>query len=535
MITIVNLIMDTKTQREIVSSSNMLSLIQGGVYNGLFIVKDGILVINNLDIRDSIKINGSQTNLKQLILNNCRFCDSVNFVSYSNIENLIFDNCCFEKEIVISNLQIPLEFRNQCSFKDSLIISSLDRPSRLNISDIEIGSKLSISGPLFKATTLRNINIGGKKKGEVELTRSTFKRLDVSNIHVLKFAIINETIFQDEANFENIYVDDFILNGCEIGLKLRLLASELSNLLIDNLRGNRDIEIFNTTVKSKALIAIHMLNRTSISDCPFIGYLQLWGTNNRKDTFLNLEKVSLKKLHFDKIYNEGIITLKEINIQENGVLSIHSSSIGRTDFILCDFSKAILEFENSKIADSFLSETDFPNAVKIGNDINHAQAQLAFGQLHTAFQKQGDTVRSLEYQSREIEAHYRKLKWFITKKKPYVNITWLNLWLNKVSNNFGRNWFRALIFSILIGIIFFYSLVLSTKEYHFGLPITLDSGLIKSFFKFMNPLRFFETDALFQKSVSLSAWSYLFDFAGRIFIAYGFYQTIQAFRRFGRK
>jgi len=56
----------------------------------------------------------------------------------------------------------------------------------------------------------------------------------------------------------------------------------------------------------------------------------------------------------------------------------------------------------------------------------------------------------------------------------------------------------------------------------------------------MNPLRFFDTDALFTKGnnkpyLTLTNLSYLWDFLGRVFVAYGYYQTIQAFRRFGRK
>lgn len=56
----------------------------------------------------------------------------------------------------------------------------------------------------------------------------------------------------------------------------------------------------------------------------------------------------------------------------------------------------------------------------------------------------------------------------------------------------------------------------------------------------MNPLRFFDLETLFSQNdkqayVTLTWGSYVMDFLGRIVIAYGYYQTIQAFRRFGRK
>ena len=99
---------------------------------------------------------------------------------------------------------------------------------------------------------------------------------------------------------------------------------------------------------------------------------------------------------------------------------------------------------------------------------------------------------------------------------------------------------RGVIFSFIVGLFFFYCLVISTKEYSIGLSFDYRPEFIQSFLKFMNPLRFFDLEYIFKKednqtSITLSGLSYIWDFFGRVFIAYGFYQTIQAFRRFGRK
>ena len=53
-------------------------------------------------------------------------------------------------------------------------------------------------------------------------------------------------------------------------------------------------------------------------------------------------------------------------------------------------------------------------------------------------------------------------------------------------------------------------------------------------------LRFFELDNLFSDSYpdrdfTFSRIAYLVDFLGRVIVGYGFYQTIQAFRRYGQK
>jgi hypothetical protein len=221
-------------------------------------------------------------------------------------------------------------------------------------------------------------------------------------------------------------------------------------------------------------------------------------------------------------------------IKNTAGISFKSSNLGKTDFIYCDFSKALLEFENCKITEAFFSETEFPKKVIVNGRRNYGQAQLIFGQLATAFQKQGDNIRALEYGSRELEAHYKTLKWlspnFFQK---------LNLWLNDISNNFGRNWIRGGVFSFCVGFLFFCLLLIATDKYSWGLP-SFNFDLLPAYLKFMNPLRFFELEQLFkntpmEEAIKLNGLSYLADFGGRIFVAYGYYQTIQAFRRFGRK
>ncbi|MDO6433040.1 hypothetical protein Q4E93_20700 [Flavitalea sp. BT771] len=111
--------------------------------------------------------------------------------------------------------------------------------------------------------------------------------------------------------------------------------------------------------------------------------------------------------------------------------------------------------------------------------------------------------------------------------------------MNKWSNDFGRSWIRGVIFSFGTGLLFYNVLLFSSTEFPREVS-PLDTRLIASFLKFMNPLRFYETEFLFRPCnnnsyLTLSPISYFIDFVSRIIIAYGFYQTIQAFRRFGRK
>jgi hypothetical protein len=339
-------------------------------------------------------------------------------------------------------------------------------------------------------------------------------------------------IFIDNSKISTI---DFF--AMKVGGTFRIANSELGHIFMRDRSKIGERFVISESRISNIALPLSCFNEFEMSDNK-IEHLELVG-NSKKDCVLILQRNTISKMLLNSINNEGQMSFREIQLAQDGIIEIKSSNLGKSDFILCDFAKAKLEFQSSKMTEIFVSETEFPQTVISNGVKNHRQAQLAFGQLSSAFQKQGDTVRSLEYQAREIEAHYRHLL-FYDKKDGKISFTKVSLWLNKWSNDFGRSWQRGMLFSIAAGIIFFYLLVVSSRTYHIGLPISFDSRIFISFLRFMNPLRFFELETMFKlgsdKSfLSLSGWSYFWDFLGRVFVAYGFYQTIQAFRRYGRK
>jgi uncharacterized protein YjbI with pentapeptide repeats len=257
-----------------------------------------------------------------------------------------------------------------------------------------------------------------------------------------------------------------------------------------------------------------------------------------KDSLLELGNLNISNLAFDQVINFGRILVTQVTIPSTGSLQITSGDFGETNFISCNFSGAKFVFSSGKISGIFVAQSDFP-PILTNEDLSHSQAQLAFGQLSAAFQRHGDTVRALEYQAREVEAHFQKLDFFPNGVWSF-SFTKLSLWLNKWSNDLGRNWARGILFTFAVGAFFYYALLLSSKEYVHSIGF-LDSRLSASFLKFINPLRFYETESLFRLNnstkpyLTLTPISYFIDFFSRLIIAYGFYQTIQAFRRYGRK
>lgn len=483
-----------------------------------------VYISNRLIDRDvyiSEENSSPSTYLKKINFSNCVFGGIVK-IGGDYINEIQFDNCAFQKNVDV--IVGGFSFREGCVFNENLVINPRNFSLTSELSDISVTGTLKVSGKVGK---ISRVNLNSKIVNqvldldshltEVTITDSSFKIIKANGSHTSTTEAILKNVIAQKLEIQRI--EKTFIKGS------RLAEIDFSSLVSKN----SVLEITDISICEQLDLSMTLFSRIHIADSEF-GLMSL---KNKLATecILNIQKTSFKLLRFDKFFNSGSATLRELKILKEGVVSIQSSNLGKIDFINCNFRDAELEFENSKITEAFLSETDFPKIIHSNRTKNYSQAQLAFGQLATAFQKQGDTVRALEYNSRELQAHYGTLQWL---SRDFFKK--LNLWLNFISNNFGRYWVLAVVFSFGVGIIFFLALLISTEQYHFGWP-SFDSKLVPAFLKFMNPLRFIDTEDLFKKHgvIELNSWSYFWDFLGRVFVAYGFYQTIQAFRRFGRK
>jgi hypothetical protein len=469
-----------------------------------------------------------------LILSNCVFTAEVAIGPYNCAGNVTFINCLFQSAVRIE-LRDNVKFEGDCIFKHGLTIMNFDRVT--DLANITIDGQLWIAGNSGASLRLSNITI--KKQTNKQ---TTFLGVNFPSVHITKCCFENIqftglTDVEGDITIDNSKLSTIDFFAMKAGGAFRIVNSEVEQIFMrdKNRIGERFIIEGSTIGKiSLPLSSIHEfeISDSKIEQLEFVGYTE-------KDSVAIVQRNTISKMLLNSIHNEGQLSFREVQIPKGGGIEIKSSNLGKTDFILCNFEKAQFEFQSSKMTEIFVSETEFPTTVISNGQENHRQSQLAFGQISAAFQKQGDTVRSLEYQAREIEAHYKHLSYY-HKRERKLSFTKISLWLNKWSNDFGRSWQRGILFSIVTGMIFFYLLVVTSKTYHVGFPVTIDNKLFVSFLRFMNPLRFFDLEGMFKLDsdrpfLYLSEWSYLWDFLGRVFVAYGFYQTIQAFRRYGRK
>ncbi len=129
--------------------------------------------------------------------------------------------------------------------------------------------------------------------------------------------------------------------------------------------------------------------------------------------------------------------------------------------------------------------------------------------------KFNNRIEALEYYKKEMKAYWQELY----KEKWYKNIgEKCILCLNRISTNYGSSWIQGAGFTALTAFIFYLAFLGLSNN-----PV----WSLEAYFIFLNPAHSYE----FLQKFNPYDWAYMIDAFGRIFIGYGYYQTIQAFRK----
>lgn len=528
-----------------ISEPEFLSFLDGRVAGiGHRNLKDYTLIERLIDFpiifKELLAYNITNVTIAELMFKNCTFKQPVSIGDILRAGEVKFINCLFEEGVEIETYK-NVRLLENCKFMQTLVLSLADSSSP--IYNISVEGTLHLTSHATDLTTLRNINENGAGPNANLVLDVRCKTLRIQESAFKQISFVGGSVVSENSYFDRITANNVHIDGLLNEQSLQIVKSNIASLFVDpNSYIGDSFSFVDCRVSNAMILPFSAFNKIDIQKSR-IALLHINGPI-KKDSRMFLQELILEDaLIFSDVFNEGLLSLKEVIIPSSGALEIRSSNLGKTDFILCDFQNASLSFENSRLTDIFVAETEFPDKVFSKGAPSPQQAQLAFGQISTAFQKQGDTVRTIEYQAREIREHYRQLKWSSDHKKWYkrkFSFTKLSLWLNKWSNDFGRSWQRGFLFSVICGFFFFAFLLLSAKEYDYDLHFPFDYRIWISFLRFMNPLRFFELETIFtigsdDPFLKLSGWSYFWDFLGRVFVAYGVYQTIQAFRRYGKK
>ncbi|CAA0155238.1 Pentapeptide repeat-containing protein [Tenacibaculum maritimum] len=194
-------------------------------------------------------------------------------------------------------------------------------------------------------------------------------------------------------------------------------------------------------------------------------------------------------------------------------------------------------------------EDDYEQDVSENGNIPLKNKQETYRIIKKHYNNQSNTIKALDFKYLERSTQSKALinEIFRNKKEEYEHLleliySKLKAFANQVihilnvySNAYGKSYVLGLIFTFTIGSIFFSLSMLGTSKYTFDLILgdwfIIDDN-ISHFLNFLNPTHKFNYLGDDFSKYTLSPSFYIWDFVGRIFVGYGIYQTIQAFRKY---
>ncbi len=156
----------------------------------------------------------------------------------------------------------------------------------------------------------------------------------------------------------------------------------------------------------------------------------------------------------------------------------------------------------------------------INKDFRTKNKKLDYNTLKNEMILTNNKIEARKILTYEMNAYKKSLN----IKSDFIDL--VILFFNKHSNSYGTNWAKGALFTLVVSTIFFILYWLNTEQ-----PFSLLKEQI--FIKYYVQFLFIGHDFDFMKANTPNGLAYIIDMIGRIFISYGYYQTIAAFRKFG--
>jgi hypothetical protein len=373
--------------------------------------------------------------------------------------------------------------------KESYLVESLDSSIFQNRIDFEMGifEYVSFYRSLFKGLILINdVNYSKNEPRELKIRSLTLHSCNFEKdvtVHIRKI----ERFDTSNCNYHEV-------------LNLNNFTADKSNMVMIGMSGvNRGTIIIEKTYADFSLDGINLGN-IFFKDLDIFTFQLREFQNIGSLSFLNV-----KSGHFFVIQDSISGNLNFLNSDIN---IFHEIIIANSNIDGANFSKYPLKI---------LSYSKSPQAgYGIENKSSHIHnSKNVYNQLKKNARLKGDIDSANRFESLEH-------KQLLLSKK--ISFDSLLLFLNLISNNNGRSWFQGILFTLIIGWLFF---ILYLKT------IGINFSAIDCYQDYVLFITSFPKLAL--ESYYNNRWeTQLVLWFSRIFISYGIYQTIASFRKYGK-
>ena len=411
---------------------------------------------------------------------------------------LRFLACDFQCEIIIDNSSI-----NRLWFEDTLNIEALNIFEHSN-KDYNSEIKDFNFSYDIRNKEIPDLNTNFNLKG-VKFNIFQFKNVKIENGSFL---------------FKNNIIDDAEKTGIESSFK----NSTLYNT-------NFESNIFNSKVDFSKCIFSHDINNPKKEGSFFtsnifndVDFIEC----NFKNTFYLYKCIFQKTARFYNIRNLenskfNIIESEFVNYANFNRSEINNFLIDKTEF------KHTVSFQQTTFNHIKINRTIFEKLAlfdEIKISIIAKCDRRTIRNIKQQLQKAENKIDYNRFRSYELQAYYKELNWKWNegfKDKVILGATLL-------STGFEHSWRRALAFTLGFGFLW-YSILYRIE--HKG---SFDYGKIESFwngyYRFLLVTDFYNPFVNDKRSYLENGWSGLVMIIGKIFIAFGIYEMIQAFRKF---
>lgn len=240
------------------------------------------------------------------------------------------------------------------------------------------------------------------------------------------------------------------------------------------------------------------------------------------------------------------ISFKWANFREKANFSDMNVNSGKTNFHGANFEKNAY-FYNSDLNKLVLTKSVIEKGVYFLDSKIEKANRETWRIIKNEFIKQNNKIESLNYHALEMK-EYEKELFGIKKKLKYSLFRFIRdfylvftkgdrtnkfvIFINRITNGFNLYPFRGISFTLIATLFFYLSFIYVVqfeKEYELIYSIEYVGVNFKQILQFLNI-----TDWKYSPFGWDYDWGYGVLFFGRIVVGFGLYQTIQAFRKYGK-
>lgn len=313
-------------------------------------------------------------------------------------------------------------------------------------------------------------------------------------------------------------------SSCSFYTGLKIIASEIGRINFESIRVLGDLEINNSSFSDLLHMKFAFVGgRTTIDKVILKGVIELGRNSLRKGLTFSVCEFKGIAAFFDKPFNKASF-LSSVFFNSALFNNIRHEGADLT-FSQVQF-KTILSFDNSKFHKLDMRSVSISDDMFVSNFSVEEANRETYRFIKDHYFKQNNRVEGLKYHQKEMREYTKSFKFFSLRSLGDRTV----LYLNYISNFHGDSWFTGILFFICISMLFFWLFIDSLGAGIIDNESQVWGVFAKYYCQFANPAHRFSAF----KDLELTGASYLWDSLGRIFGSYAIYQTIQAFRKFGK-